>query len=158
MIKKLRLILLIPFCIQIISCVWDKKKSEIKSDNIIIDNSSTNMKLRYSPDSLFVVFYDSVKNFQLGMPLPNFFYNHLLDYQNPWLTDHNTLSLRQMLFDSTQNTELLRVIIASDDGRLRMIVDSEMVSNKELLRAIPYVSKSNYEMAISRLKSIEGRK
>jgi hypothetical protein len=112
--------------------------------------------LKGSPDSLLPVYMDSVRNYQQGMPIPGFFFDHLLDYDNPGLTDHRTWSLRKTIFDSTQNKFLLQSIIESGDQRLRDIADSNEVQDKTILRALPFAGISNYAMAVQRLKELGG--
>lgn len=123
---------------------------EYKGDTMI------HVRLKGNPDSLLPVYMDSARNYQQGMPIPGFFFNHLLDYENPGLTDHRTWSLRKTIFDSTQNKFLLRSIIESGDQRLRAIADSNDVQDKTILSALPYAAISNYSMAVQRLKELVG--
>jgi hypothetical protein len=110
---------------------------------------------RVSPWIVFNACLDSAKSFKPGMALPAFFYNYLLDYENPWLGSHHSYSIRKMIFDSTNDVHILREIIVSKDPRLKTIADSSMVSLKELLNALPYKELSNYEMAKRRLSELQ---
>src|SRR5258705_9989741 len=63
------------------------------------------MSQRHDPQKLFDACIDSVKKTRSGMALPAFFYDHLLDYNSPWLGVHRSYSVRQMVFDSTDNVD-----------------------------------------------------
>jgi hypothetical protein len=110
---------------------------------------------RESPSALFPVLLDSTNKFKPEEPIPHFFYNHLLDYEYPWLTDHNSFSLRKLIIDSTRNREVLKAILMSSDLRLKKIADSTEVSNVSLLNALPYRNLSNYELVRLRLSKIK---
>ena len=110
------------------------------------------------PGELFSKYSDSVNHFQNGKKLPEFLFNAYLDYENPWLTDHNNWSIRKMIFDSTRNLVFLQSIITSKDVRLKEIPDSNSVSNKILYSAIPYTNLSNFELAKKRLSEIKKSK
>lgn len=105
-----------------------------------------------SPSTLFSVLLDSANKFKPEDPIPSFFYNYLLDYEYPWLTDHNSFSLRKLIIDSTSNNEVLRAILMSGDLGLKKIADSVEVSDISLLNALPYRNLSNYDMAKMKLK------
>ena len=133
-----------------------KKQTDIKFDikldsipkfaNIVVE--------RESPSVLFPILLDSANKFKKEDPIPHFFYNHLLDYEYPWLTDHNSFSLRKLIIDSTTNKEILNSILMSSDPRFKKIADSAEVSSVNLLNALPYKNLSNYDMVQMRLKSI----
>ena len=107
---------------------------------------------RESPSALFSVLLDSANKYKPEAPIPDYFYNYLLDYEHPWLTDHNSFSLRKLIIDSTSNNEVLKAIFMSSDLRLKKIADSVEVSDVSLLNALPYRNLSNYNMAKMRLK------
>ena len=109
---------------------------------------------KIDPETIFLTCLDSVNQYQPGMKLPNFLYNPLLDYEHPWLSDHHTWSIRKMIFDSIKTPAILKAIINSNDLRLRQVIDSNVVDNKMLLRAIPYTKLSNYEFAKMRLSEL----
>ena len=83
--------------------------------------------------TLFAVYLDSVNSVDSLKLIPSFLYNDLLDYENPWVTDHGTFSLRKMLFESTTNTYLLKRILESDDIRFGNISSfNNSVADKHL--------------------------
>jgi len=100
------------------------------------------------------MYRDSINQFQPGMKLPEFLYNPFLDYENPWLTDHHTWSIRKMIFDSTRNVDILLAIINSKDVRLMELADSNSVEDKALFNAIPFTNLSNFELAKRRYSEI----
>lgn len=125
----------------------------INLDTFLID---PNISVHWTqPSELLPNLIDSVNHFKKEEKLPDFLYNYNMDYDHPWLTDHFSLSLRKLIFDSTKNIDLLNTIINSMDPRLRRIVDSTEVSDKNLLRALPFREKSNFEMAELRLKELK---
>ncbi len=107
-----------------------------------------------SPSILFSVLLDSANKFKPDDPIPSFFYNYLLDYEYPWLTDHTSFSLRKLIIDSTSNKDVLKAIVMSEDMRLKKTIDSVEVSDVSLLRALPYRKLSNYNMAKKRLEKL----
>ena len=107
------------------------------------------------PEKLFNSYLDSVKFFKSGMLIPQFFYNHLLDYEHPWLMNHHTWSIRKKIFDSTFNLQLLNLIVSSFDPAFKKIIDSITIPDKTLFDAIPYTNISNYELAKNRLLEIK---
>jgi hypothetical protein len=151
---KKKLIYLLIFSVISCSTKKDTKSLTLLPIKSLEDTTFFSGNLKGSPDSLFPIYMSSVNKFKPGMSIPSFFYNPLLDYENPWIADHHTWSLRKMIFDSTENISLLNVIIKSNDFRLKQIVDSNSVDDKLLLNAIPYSKISNYEMARQRLQNL----
>ena len=94
---------------------------------------------------------DSANGYRLGDSIPDFFFNHRLDYEHPWLTDHHQFSIRKMVIDSTTNLGLLRTILSSNDPRLRKIVDSSEVTSKRLLNGLPFKATSTYQLVQERV-------
>lgn len=90
--------------------------------------------------------------------IPHFFFNHMMDYENPWLADHRDFSVRKLIFDSTNNILLLKKILESADPRLKKTVDSLEVSDLQLLQALPFRNLSNYKMAQIRLTELQKEK
>lgn len=131
----------------------DKKQKEqlvFHSDSISAIGTVSVEKV--SPSAVFAILLDSANTYKPGDSIPFFFYNYLLDYEYPWLTDHRQLSIRKLVIDSTRNKGLLKAILASKDLRLKMILDSVEVSNTNLLNALPYRNISNYDLVLKRMK------
>jgi hypothetical protein len=145
----------IIFCIvAFINFHCSNKKSEkfnIHDTGSHPDTSVHYSQLKASPDSLFPIYLDSIRNYHNNQPIPFFFYNYKLDYEAPWLTDHFARSLRKLLIDSIKNKSLLEKIINSGDSRLDKLVDSNEVDEKMLLSVLPYHMKSNRRLAEIRL-------
>lgn len=136
-----------------IGCLSKKEKNNKSSLQLDTIPQFANISVeKKSPSALFSVLLNSANNFKPKDPIPDFFYNHLLDYEHPWLTDHNSFSIRKLIIDSTSNTEVLKAILISGDLRLKKIADSVEVSDINLLNALPYRNLSNYDMVRVKLK------
>ena len=139
----------------LISCSSEEEaKAQLKIPDITITLDTTVNEERPHVGLLFTNYSDSMRNYKKGEQIPYFIFNHLLDYEHPWLTDHRTLSLRKLLFDSTTNIDLLNTIVNSQDVRLKKIVLQEEVADKQILSAIPFRETANYYLAKNRLSEI----
>lgn len=136
----------------LMSC--SSNESRNKELTINIDSTSTpNIEVtRELPDKVFLRLLDSANAFKEGDPLPFFLYNHLLDYEYPWLTDHNDFSIRKLIIDSTTNMHFLEAVVSSNDVRLKRTADSSEVEVVALLEALPYRRLSNYDLVRMRLE------
>lgn len=136
----------------ILSCVSKRNKkfeSPFHPDSVSLN--TTVSLIKEDPQSVFDRLLDSANSFKVGDSLPAFLYNHLLDYEYPWLTDHRDISIRRLIIDSTENNSLLKAIFNSSDLRLKKIADSSEVSRPSLLSLLPDRNLSNYDLVVRRL-------
>lgn len=152
MIKIIFYIFLI-FCIGCVSNSEESKNLKVNPDSLHI-NPEISVTIM-TPERLALQYIDSSNNFREGDSIPSFFYNYLLDYQNPWNTFHQEFSIRKVVLDSTHNIRLLRKIINSLDPLLKETVDSSDVSDLQQLRILPFYKISNYQLAKERLRELE---
>ena len=122
-----------------VGCTFDaQKKTHLKADLDSVSNIVNITVQKISPADLTRVLIDSSNNYKEKEDLPAFFYNYMLDYENPWLTDHRDFSVRKLVFDSTKNIHLLKAILESADARLRRTVDASNVDDSQLLNSLPF--------------------